>query len=287
MKIFLDCLPCMLKQVLEASRLVTDKPELQETIMEESIKILSDYKKFHYSPEIVSNMHNVVKQLTGEKDPYRLVKERDISAAKEAYPVLIQFLEQNQNSLYWALKIAATGNIIDSAIYQNLDLQGCIEEELSKEFKICDIQIFKEEITTARKILIIGDNAGETVFDKVLLSTFSHLDITYAVRSEPIINDATFQDAISSGLNEYAQIISTGCNAPGAVLDQCSKEFLDVFHQADIIISKGQGNFEALSECGRSLFFLLKAKCPVIANKLNVDLNDYVFINKSTVCQTS
>ena len=277
MKIFLDCLPCILRQVLEASRLVTDKSDLQAIIMEESIKILSDYKEYRCSPEIVTSMHKVVKELTGENDPYHSIKEHDICSAKELYPSLVQFLQQKQNSLYWALKIAATGNILDSAMNNNLDIKDCVEEELSKEFKICDISIFKEKLASAKKVLIIGDNAGETVFDKILLNTFLHLDITYAVRNEPIINDATVQDAISSGLDDYAQIISTGCNAPGAILDQCNEEFLEVFNQADIVISKGQGNYEALSDCNRALFFLLKAKCSVIANKLNVSLNDYVF----------
>lgn len=277
MKIFLDCLPCMLRQVLDASRLVTDQSDLQAIIMEESIKILSNYKEYRCSPEIVSRMHKAVKELSGENDPYRSIKEHDISAAKELYPALVQFLLQKQNSLYWALKIAATGNILDSAINTNLNIKSCIEEELSKEFEICDINIFKEKLVSARKIMIIGDNAGETVFDKILLNTFSHLDITYAVRNEPVINDATVQDAIASGLDDCAQIISTGCNAPGAILDQCNAEFLDIFNQSDIVISKGQGNFEALSDCGRAMFFLLKAKCPVIANKLNVNLNNYVF----------
>ena len=255
MKIFLDCLPCILRQVLEASRLVTDKSDLQAIIIEESIKILSDYKEYRCSPEIVTSMHKVVKELTGENHPYHSIKEHDICSAKELYPSLVQFLQQKQNSLYWALKIAATGNILDSAMNNNLDIKGCVEEELSKEFKICDISIFKEKLASAKKVLIIGDNAGETVFDKILLNTFLHLDITYAVRNEPIINDATVQDAISSELDDYAQIISTGCNAPGAILDQCNEEFLEVFNQADIVISKGQGNYEALSNLTERCFF--------------------------------
>jgi uncharacterized protein with ATP-grasp and redox domains len=153
----------------------------------------------------------------------------------------------------------------------------CIQEELEKECAICDFDVFGNKLKTAQRLLIIGDNAGETVFDRVLAEYLSPLDITYAVRSEPIINDATMKDAYASGLSDYTKIISTGCGAPGAILEDCGNEFLNVLETADIIISKGQGNFEALSECGKPVFFLLKAKCPMISEKLGVGLNEYVF----------
>lgn len=277
MEIFLDCLPCVLKQVLEASRMATDKPEIQAKIMEEALGILANYKRYRYSPDIVKDMHYVVKRLAGVSDPYKHIKERHIDAAKKIQPFLKRYLLQKQNALYWALKIAATGNIIDSAIYSNIDIEGSIQTELSREFSICDLDIFEEELKSAKSILIIGDNAGETVFDRVLIRRLSEYKITYAVRGEPIINDATLQDAYDSDLNDYADIITTGCGAPAAILDQCSAEFLSAFYKADIIISKGQGNFEVLSDCRRPVFFLLKAKCAMIAGRLKVDLNEYVF----------
>lgn len=277
MEVFLDCLPCMLRQVLEASRMATNQSEIQAAVMDKSVRALAGYKNYSCSPEIVCAMHKIVKELTGVNDPYKKIKERDLRAAKEVLPLLEQFQEKTQNSLYWSLKIAAVGNILDSAINGNVNIQSCVEQELWKEFKICDINILEDKLTTAGTILIIGDNAGETVFDKVFLNSLSPFQLVYAVRDEPVINDATIQEAISSGLSESAEIISTGCSAPAAILEQCSAEFLNIFNRAEIVISKGQGNFEALSDCGRTVFFLLKAKCPVIAEKLGVDLNDYVF----------
>jgi len=277
MEIFIDCLPCMLRQVLEASRMVTDKIEVQEKIMEESIRILSEYKKYKCSPALGRAMHQTVKKYTGVSDPYAMIKARDINAAKKVYPLLINFLKKKQNSLYWAIKISAVGNIIDSAINNNINIENCIEKELEKEFSICDIDIFENKLKTAKRLLILGDNAGETIFDSVLTEYMSQLEIIYAVRSEAIINDATVKEAFSSGLNDYAKIVSTGCNAPGVILKECSKEFLDIFNSVDIVISKGQGNFEALSDYGRDIFYLLKAKCPIISQTLNVSLNDYVF----------
>lgn len=278
MKIFLDCLPCMLKQVLEAARMATDDEKIQEQIIAEAINILTNYKNYSCSPDLAMALHGIVKEHTKNADPYRKTKDADIKAALKLYPGLKDFLKQKNNSLYWALKLAATGNNIDSAIYQDLDINLCVEQELKKEFGKCDLPLFEEKLKTAETILIVGDNAGETVFDKVLAEALAPIKIIYAARNEPILNDATVQDARDSGLDECTRVISTGCNAPGAILNQCSDEFLTIFHDADIVLSKGQGNYEALSDCDREVFFLLKAKCPMIAARLGVDLNEYVFI---------
>ncbi len=109
----------------------------------------------------------------------------------------------------------------------------------------------------------------------MLLEQLSNLNLTYAVRNAPIINNATMEDAQASGLGQYARIVSTGCDAPGVLLDECSEAFLDIFYGADIVISKGQGNYETLSDCDRNIYFLLKAKCLVLAGLLDVGLNDF------------
>ncbi len=278
MKMFLDCLPCSLRQALEAGRMATDRPELQEKILEDSLKILSGYKNYRCSPDMARDIHLAVKEITGISDPYESIKKRDIQSAKNVYPILVRFLQEKGNSLYWALKIAATGNIIDSAVYHSdRDIEECLEKELQKEFNICDIGILEEKLKTAKNLLVIADNAGETVFDRILAEHFKHLDITYAVRSGPIINDATVQDALASGLGDCTRVISTGCSTPGVILEETSREFMEVFNSADIVFSKGQGNFEAISDPGRPLFYLLKAKCTVIAREFGVALNEYIF----------
>jgi uncharacterized protein with ATP-grasp and redox domains len=277
MEICLDCLPCSLRQVLEASRLATDRAEIQAKIMKETAKLILDYERFRYSPEIGRAMHQIVKKHTGVLDPYKDIKSENIRNALEIYPSLKHFLFKKTERLYWALKIAATGNIIDSAIYNDINIGECVVKELEKEFTICDVKRLEDELKRASSLLIIGDNAGETIFDRVLIEDFLYLDITYAVRSEPIINDATIEDACASGLDHCARLISTGCNAPGLILDECSEQFLSILDNVDIVISKGQGNYETLSEQKRGMFFLLKAKCPVISENLGVSVNDYVF----------
>lgn len=277
MEIFFDCLPCMLRQVLEATRMSTDKTEMLRKIMDDAISVLSHYKVYRNAPEICREMHKVVKTHTGVLDPYSQIKQRDIQTALQLYPKLRQFVDSQQDRLYWAIKTAATGNILDSAIYSGYDIEKNIDEEILKPFALCDMSVFIQQLEATKNILVIGDNAGETVFDCMLLKQLPGLELTYAVRSAPILNDATIEDAQISGIGRYARIISTGCDAPGVLLDGCSEEFLDIFYGADIVISKGQGNYESLSDCDRDIFFLLKAKCPVLAGLLDVDLNEYVF----------
>lgn len=277
MELFFDCIPCLMKQALEAARAVTDDVKMHDEVLSETIQLLTDYKRFRNSPDLAREIHKIVKRTTGQKDPYLNIKTRDLEAAKSVYPYLKEFMKNKENDLYWALKVAATGNNIDAAIYKNVDMKNCVENELKKDFSICDIDVMKKKIENATNILIIGDNSGETIFDKVMIESFPKVKITYAVRHEAIINDVTVKEAVASGLDQISSVVSTGCSAPGTILDECSEEFIDIYYNSDIIISKGQDNYEALSEEKGNLFFLLKAKCPMISNKLKVNLNDYVF----------
>ena len=278
MEVFLDCLPCVLRQVLEASRLATDRFEVQEAIMQEATALLTEYRKFQNAPELGGRMHQIVKKHTGVNDPYREVKAENIRDALRVYPFLQQYLAEQTDKLYWALKIAATGNIIDAAIGNGSDFMKNLEEELVKRFAVCDLTRFQKELERAENLLIIGDNAGETVFDRLLMDYLSDLEITYAVRGEPVINDATVDDVRASGFDPRIKVVSTGTTTPGLILDECTEEFVNYFYQADLVISKGQGNYEALmEEKGRGFFFLLKAKCQQVAEILGVQVNDYVF----------
>nr|WP_231701904.1 ARMT1-like domain-containing protein [Crassaminicella thermophila] len=236
----------------------------------------------HYrtAPEVGRDIHQLVKKYTKTQDPYKNLKKMSIETAEKIYPDMKHFLYRQKDRLYWALKISAVGNVMDAAIYGEKSLKENFLEQINEKFKICEIEKLKKQLENGKQLLIIGDNAGETVFDRVLVEEFLNYEIIYAVRNSPIINDATFKDAYASKLHHGAKIISTGCDAPGVVLDECSEEFKQIYNGADIIISKGQGNYETLSHEGRGIFFLLKAKCPVIARDIGVEVNDYVFIQK-------
>ena len=135
---------------------------------------------------------------------------------------------------------------------------------------------FKRALKKAKRILYIGDNAGEAVFDRVLIEELKNKEIIFAVKAKPIINDVLFEDAVVCGIDKCALIISSGCDAPGTLLKFCSREFLKVYRDIDLVISKGQGNFEALAEEKRPIFFLFRAKCPVVAKHLGCKLGDII-----------
>ena len=277
MEIFLDCLPCILKQALEAARMVTDNTELHKKIMDEAMHILVNYESFKNSPEIAREVHNIVKSNTGTVDPYSQIKKDDIRIALDIYPKLKEFVNEKTDRLYWALKGSATGNMIDAAIQSGIDAEKIINYEMHTQFAINDIVTFEQQLKKAKTLLVVADNAGETVFDRLLLEELQNVDIIYAVRSAPVLNDATLEDAEASLISKNICVMSTGCDAPGLILEECNKCFIDLFYSADIVISKGQGNFETLSDCRRNIYFLLKAKCQLISGLLGVGLNEYVF----------
>ena len=281
MQIFLECLPCLLKQTLEAARVATDSESDQQKIMTGAIALLGQRANFRYAPELFRAAWQIIRAQTGVADPYQALKQENIQEALGILPHLRAFVAGQADRLHWALKTAATGNIIDKAVYADIDITGILDQELVRDFRICDLEPFRKALADARTLMIIGDNAGETVFDRILIENLPQLAVTYVVRSAPALNDATLADAVASGLDECATIISSGCPAPGLILDQSTPEFQQLFQRADLVISKGQGNFETLSDVKRPVFFLLKAKCPAVAKAFRVEQNAYIFRYKA------
>ncbi|NPA39234.1 MAG: DUF89 family protein [Thermodesulfobacteria bacterium] len=286
MRLQLECLPCFLRQVLEATKIVNAPQDVKEVAMLKTLDVLKNFKSFSTPPELARDIHHELKGLLKEKDPYKPLKDECISLAKKVLTELKEELEKGdqREKLEFRIRLSGVGNTFDAGAYSIKDMKklvASIKEELKKEFAVWHFEKFWESLKKAKKVLIIGDNAGETVFDKVLIDELkNYAEVTYAVRPEPIINDATVEDAINSGIHEVARIIPTGCNLPGVVLKECNEEFLKEFESADIVISKGQGNFESLSEEKKTgLFFLLKIKCPVIARHVGIGVGNYVFLS--------
>ncbi|NLN46820.1 MAG: DUF89 family protein [Clostridiaceae bacterium] len=278
MKMPLDCLPCMLRQVLEAAGMATKDSVIQEKIMEEAAALLPEFRQYRCAPEMCEVLHAVVRRHTGVSDPYAAVKARDIATALRFEPLLTRYAGEDGHPLERLLKIAATGNVMDSAVYGGQDMESRLVTELELPFAADDFAAFREQLEIARTVLILGDNAGEVVFDKLLTRYLSgSSEVYYAVRGGPALNDATVEDAIRTGIGAYATLVSTGCTMPGTLYEACDPDFRQLFDRADLVISKGQGNYEALSEVPRGLFFLLKAKCAKIAASLGVEQGAYVF----------
>jgi len=171
--------------------------------------------------------------------------------------------------------MAIAGNVIDLGADPDFDLEGEMRNLFTKDLLEDQFESFKHRLENARTVLYLADNAGETVFDRILIETMRK-ETVYAVRDIPIINDATIEDAQKSGIGKVARIVSSGCDAPGTILKRCSQEFLSLFAAADLIISKGQGNFESLSAEEAPIFFLLKVKCPVIARHLGAQPGEII-----------
>jgi uncharacterized protein with ATP-grasp and redox domains len=223
----------------------------------------------------------MVKQETGIEDLYAEEKRQSNEGALAVAPKIRKALQAAEDPLFTALEYAIAGNSIDFGARHDLDIMQTIESLVEDEAELIKNErpelfaysALRRSLEAANgrsgTLLYIADNAGELVFDGILAETigrqFPHLSITIAVREEPILNDATLQDAAAAGIPGCLRVISSGSTAPGTLLEECSDRFREEFDRADTIISKGQGNYETLSEEEREIFFLLKIKCGVIA----------------------
>jgi len=270
MKVYLDCYPCFFQQALNATRMITSDEETAHQVLLEVNALLSKITGDITPPEIGREVYRIVSRLTGVKDPYREIKEKCTQQALALYPGLKERVQSADDRLRKAIRIAIAGNVIDFGSNMPFDMEKDLESILNQRFAIDHYNAFTAALSRARDILYIADNAGETVFDRVLIEELGK-PVTYVVREHPIINDAVREDAIAAGIDKVADIISSGVDAPGNILHLCSNEFFKVYEASDFIISKGQGNYEGLSGENRPIFFLLKAKCPVIAEHIGVE----------------
>ncbi len=275
MKTYLDCLPCFVEQALRAARIATNDDHVIKRVLDEVGCMIKDTPMENTPAESGIRVYGKIREITGVADPYREIKIRHIAEARALYPELETMVAEAKDPLLTAIRIAIAGNVIDLGINKAFDLVADIKKILLQDFALFDYEAFKKALHKAENVLYIGDNAGESVFDKLLIGQLKKR-VVYAVRSQPIINDATREDAVASGLNKVAELIESGSTAPGTILRYCTPEFLKIYREADLVISKGQGNYEGLSDEKRTIFFLLKAKCPVIARDMGVKEGDIV-----------
>ncbi len=275
MKTFLDCLPCFLSQALRAARIATDNEQVIKQVLDAVGMMLKDIPLESTPPESGRRIYRTVSEITGVRDPYRAIKAESTKKALGLYASLKSLVEESDDRLLTAVRIAIAGNVIDFGANWDFDLEAEIEQILERDFAICDYGAFKNTLDRAREVLYLGDNAGECVFDRILIEEMNK-PVVYVVRGVPIINDATYEDAVAAGIEKVATILSSGTDGPGTILKTCSAGFMEVYNNAEFIISKGQGNYEALSNEERPIFFLLRTKCSVIANDIGVKERDII-----------
>lgn len=286
MKISYECGPCFLRQAREAMDLSTDDEVLKMEIMEDIFKFLSNnFELDTNSNSTGSAMHKMIKQRTGCRDPYRKEKIEGNEIALKYLPDVKKILDED-DSLENHVKIAIIGNILDfGAFTLDDDIESVIKTALEKDLAVKDIDEFEESLKTHDKVLYLVDNTGEIVFDKLLLAKIRQygLDITIAVKSEPILNDACMEEALDAGLDEYGEIVEIGCGTVGYVDSEISDEFREIFNNHRFVISKGMGNYEGLTEIDLSdkdIYFLLCAKCNTISKDIGVNLHDMLLFKK-------
>jgi len=281
MKLNLDCIPCFQRQALQAARFISKDEELHQKVLREVTKKLLESNWDSTPPELAHRVHKIVKSLTNEKDPYKEVKRESNDLVLKMYPALKEKVEESRDPLRTAVRLAIAGNIIDFGPLQEFNLEKTVREVLKKKFAIDDYEQLKQNLKDAETLLFFADNAGEIGFDRLLVETFLKArkleKISFVVKGGPIINDATIEDAIYMGLCDLPNIeflkLSNGDAGTGP--ERSSQTVKRWIKKHDLVISKGQGNYEGLSE-HNGLFFMLMAKCPVIASDLGVKVEDII-----------
>ena len=291
MRTYLDCIPCFYRQALDTARIAGADEIKQKQIVDKISQLIPDFSLEASPPEMGREIYNLVGKISGVKDPFKEIKENSNKLALKLYPKLKQEINNSEDRLLAAVRLSIIGNLIDYGVKNSLN----VEEEINYLFQgniivynensetTFKYKKFKEALNKANSIIYLADNAGEVVFDRLLIEELVKelgKEVIYVVKDKPIINDALMEDALFCGINKVAKVISSGSDAPGTLLKYCSPEFIRIYQKAELIISKGQGNYESLSEEDKSIFFLFRAKCPVIAQDVGCDVGDMVLVSR-------
>jgi hypothetical protein len=276
----LDCVPCFLRQTLEAARAATPEVRVHEQIVREVLRLVAELDLDRSPPAVGQAIHRRLRELTGVRDPYQEAKRRFNRLALEALPELAAQVRQADDPLLAAARCAVAANAIDMGVASALTeadvraaLRGLAGETVHGEWAP-----FRAAAARATDILYLADNAGEIAVDRLAIEALGPDRVTVVVRGGPVLNDATLEDAREVGLTELTRVIDNGSDAPGTLLDDCSPAFRQRFDRADLIIAKGQGNFETLSDAGTNLAFWFKVKCPLVSGQTGLPVGTHALI---------
>jgi len=294
MRTYLECFSCFLDHGLDIARRSGLTEEDQRLVLNRVARMLPEFDLSSKPPEMSLEINKAIRELTHVRDPFAEEKRLSNRLALEQADLVRSRITRSQDPLKTALEYAIAGNSIDFGAFQGLDIAGAIDALVAGEDRVIaregsgffQLEKFHRNLDEAKTLLYITDNSGEIVFDMILMETMmaSHpgLAITAAVRNSPIINDATLDDARVIGLDRLVTVISSGSNAPGTPLASVTEEFLTRFHGADMVIAKGQGNYETLSGAPRPVYLLFKVKCPVVARHSGGALGNIMLIPSSS-----
>ena len=281
MNISKECYLCIYNQVFN----ITDRLNLDEKTSAEILRkagfILSKYDLNVQPPVVASEVYEMISEVSKKDDLYEKEKKEAIQEALKFKEFLKTRLEKSKEKLLDASKIAVAGNVIDLGVNQSYDLTKEIKKIFEMDFFRNDFNEFKQNILNAKTICYLADNAGENVFDELLIEAIKECNkdvkVFYIVRGKPVINDVTIKDLKGLEIFDLAEVIDSGVNSPGFCLSKANKKSLDIFNNCDLVISKGMGNFECLyEEAKREIFYLFKVKCDVVARKSASKKGEYM-----------
>ncbi len=275
MKVYPECYGCIFKQAVTAVTTNDIDLETQMQALQNVLLTLANIDDNLTPSEIAGETNRVIRETVGIKDLYQEDKKTSHSKALSYLDDLRTLATQNSDILEQGLKISAAGNIIDVIHTSDYDLWDEVEKSVQQHLQGEGLESFRKRISESSSILYLADNVGETIFDRVFIETLN-IPVTYAVKSGPVLNDATLEDALAAGIDQVAEVVETGSWAPGTVLHQCSDEFQQLFEQSTLVISKGQANYETMDEQGEKVFFLLRIKCPVLSRKIGAPFGSLV-----------
>jgi uncharacterized protein with ATP-grasp and redox domains len=281
MNIALDCIPCIINNYIKLIQNGSFSEEVKEENLRRFLAFISkaDYKQ---SPPVLGReIHRMIRKMLKNKDPYSDIKQKYNRMILKMYSEFENMIKKSDDPFDTALKLSIAGNVIDFGCQHQLGIMNTVQKVLRSDIKNNYTAQLKNDLKGAEQVLYIGDNCGEIVFDKLFIQTIHHPDIYFAVRGGAVINDVTIADAEMVGMDEYARIITTGDDSPGAVWETCSEEFQTLFSQSDVVIAKGQGNLEGLIDVRHNIYFLFVVKCNLIASRVGANIGEFI-IRKAT-----
>lgn len=271
----------MFRQALNTARVATKDPRAHKEVLCRLAKVVP-FMNMRLPPATIAKpVYDIVSEVTGVRDPYARSKKETNRAAMELLFSLERSLKRSRDPMKNAIHLAAAGNIIDLGINHSFDLRKDVTRIMKQPFTIDHYAAFRRDLRPGRKLLYLADNCGEIVFDRILVELLIAvgLHVTLVVKSGPIINDATLEDAVFAGITALCPVIETGSNDIGVGWANTSSSFRRHVSEADIILAKGHGNFETCVGKRGNYYFLLKAKCDIVAAELGVSNGDTVFKN--------
>jgi len=281
MKIANECVSCIINQSLKVAHAIEADKVLETKLLQTVQSMSQDFSFSLTPPEIAADVYETMSKIAQKSDLYDEVKAHSTQKARSFVPFLKNKIQNSDDKLLTATKIAVAGNVIDLAAAVEFDLKEELEKIFESEFGHDNFNALREELAHAEDVTILGDNVGEHIFDHLFIGVLQELypkvHFSYMVRGMPIINDVTMKEAKEAGFDELCELIDSGVNTPGFTYNRANKYAQKVFDEADLVISKGMGNYECLSPSHReNICFLLKVKCSVVAASLEKEVGDIV-----------